>query len=286
MALLCIWVPSTQATTWGLNSLGDSVYWSQAIALVRVKSIERLEKPQDKASKFRGFADVTVQVKECLKGTLPAEIRITKLDLGDPTLNASPAEPLPDKLIGLDLLVFVTPLGEDKSAYKAGRGWVEDGVVKGMAFSGVREKPLVDMRAIITELVLVQRNCPIARHDVTNEAAALAACHTALHSQYPEVVWYGARRLLDRPIPAHFVDDLAVLAHREKSSFPVRYLLVRCLGKAKEKKAVPILIEILRRDEKDTYVQKALEELTGESYGTDLAKWRAWWNKHEEHQKK
>jgi hypothetical protein len=277
-ALLALLLLSrAQATTWGLNSLGDTVSWSVAIAVVKVKSIERVEKVARRVASHE-LADVVVEVRQSLKGTLPAEIRILKLDLGEKSLNASPFPPLPEKLVGLELLVFLTHAEGQKAAYRANnRGWIEKGVVQGMAFSGLRQKPLEDMRAIVSELAAIQKDCPGERYLVKDEAVAIAACRSAVRSKYPEVIWYGARRLLDHRVPAELVADLLPIAQREKSSHPVRYLVVRCLGKAGDKKAVPVLIEILRTDPKDTYVVDALEELSGQKHGADIARWEAWW---------
>ena len=265
------------ATSWGLNSFSDSVYWSDTIVIAKIKSVKQVEKGGVRQpDKLGGYVDVTVEILESLKGKLTGDMSVTRLALGDATLNASPYPPLPKDLVGQELFLMLRPKGNSYEAFS--RGLITDGKVVAMAFHGLREASLKDLRAAVAELLPIQAACPRDGFAVKDEKAALAACRTAILSKYPEVVWYGARRLSDRTVPKDFVDDLAALARKEKQTYPVRYLLVKCLAKTADLRAVQTLIEVLRSDHKDIYAANALKDLTGQNFGGDVVRWQSWWD--------
>lgn len=273
---------SSYATSWGLNSFADSVYWSDAIVVGSVAGVESVSKPKDaRVGEFLGRADLRVTVRERLKGSPPERILVRDVDLGDPTTMASPYVPLPGKLSDATLLLFLRS-GERQGKYTGyARFAVQQDHVRNIAFSGLHQDvfPLGDVRAMIAQLNLIQRVCPRDKHKVVSEKSAVAACRTALHSEYDQVVWYGARRLLDLEIPADFVPDLLSVLEREESYFPVGYLVIQCLAKTGDERAVPALIEWLEKSPRtanDAYVVKALKRITGEDFETS-EQWARWW---------
>lgn len=269
---------SAGATSWGLNSFGDTVYWSDVIVVAQVTEVVSTEKPIEEGfGKPLGKADLRVLVIERLKGNSPKEILVTGVDLGDPTGNASPYMPLPKNLEDVTLLLFLRGNGRYEGY---GRFAVEDAVVQNVAFADLRgHVPLSDVRAVVAQLNLIQSVCPRDKHKVVNEEAALAACRTALHSQYDPVIWYGARRLIDYDVPRSFAPDLVAALEEESSYFPVAYLLVQALGKAGDERGVPAVVGLMKKNPEtgnDTQTIEALKAMTGESFDTS-EQWLSWW---------
>jgi hypothetical protein len=235
-------------------------------------------------------ADVTVRVVEILKGNLTCEIRVIDLDLGDSSLQASPYRALPTELIGRRLLLLLTARKGEHDYRGYMRCLVEGDKVCDWAFGISRRdsRSLQDVRAMVAQLNLIQAACPNDDNMVTNQDAALAGCRTALRSQYDEVVWYGLRRLMDRDIPASFVPDLLSVLKSQEGLFPNGYLVVQCLGKTNQESAVPGLIDVLRRTPRtinDGYTVKALQAITGEEFGVNIASWENWWANHSQAEK-
>lgn len=278
-----------RATSWGLNTFSDTVAWSDAIAVAEVVKVRALQKHSEGD---RGKVDVAIRVLEQLKGSLPAEVEVDEIDPGDATSFRSPHPPLPDELTGKRLLLFLRRDDEKHSWKGYGRFLVEDSIVRDIAFGdagyfrtyGGQSFPLVHIRAMVAQLNLIQAACPIRKHDAKNPEAALAACRTALFSEYDPVVWYGARRLLDRRIPESLAPDLIALLRRQDGLFPVGYLLVQCLERTCSETGVPALIEFLRNSgDHDSYTPRALRTITGQDFGRDAHEWQRWWAARQEH---
>jgi len=268
------------ATSWGLNSFSDSVGWADAILIVQVERIVS-SREKEGLGKLVREVDVDVRVVERFKGRTPEQLRVTDIDMGDPQTFSSPYVPLPDDLVGRRLLVFLAPKGKEDHRKARERFLVEEDRVRHVMFDDIQADayPLTDVRAMVAQLDLIQTACPGNRHKRTNAQAALAACRTALHSRYDPVVWYGARRLLDLNAPADLVDDLIPILESQKPHSRVRYLLVQCLAKTGDPRAIPPLIDALRRDPQNRDVPEALKTLSGEDFGSDLDRWDRWWEK-------
>ncbi len=276
------------ATSWEAPTFSNSVNWASHIAIGKVTKVKRIDKSKDKSGlgSFKGYADLRVEVIETLKGDLPENILVTRVDLGDPETMSSPFLPLPDELKGLNLLFFLRETKE-KGSYEAYlRLAVEGEKVVNSNFIGLAgTQPLKDIRAMISELLPIQKDCPIgfwkSERTAEDDELALEACKKALRSKYDEVKWYGARRLLDRKqIPSDFIDDLTPLLEIER----YRFLAFHCFAKANDMRAVPVLIKALKQYEEQPEEQKrfvdALKRLTGQDFQGDLDRWEAWWRKY------
>jgi len=66
------------------------------------------------------------------------------------------------------------------------------------------------------------------------------------------------------------------------NSIEAKKRAIECLGTFRDVSAVEPLIGILERQEKSTlqFALLALEEITRQSWGLNVRKWRGWWNKH------
>jgi len=285
LATVVVAVEPASATSWGLNSFGDEVQWTDSIVVAKVKTVKKVVQraKAPRGGKHLGYATVTVEVLERLKGDVPDEIRVTKVDLGDPTTMVSPRLPLPANLVDQKLVLFLRgKAGPVRECFE--RALLDGETIVNLAVDDGRNLRLQDFRAMVAQLLLIQSVCPIRKQRGAKVGPALAACRTALHSQYRQVVRYGAARLWSYDIPADYVSDLAEAAEREGKRSPILRLLVMCIAKIKNQSGGPALICLLRTHpkDKDRYnhevVQKALKDLTGQDFGGDVDKWKAWWN--------
>ena len=92
---------------------------------------------------------------------------------------------------------------------------------------------------------------------------------------------YGAIKLVRDRIPlARFVPVLSELVHREFSTWPEAET-VQALERIGEPGGAPALIRMLHADSafdhQKVAIVKALESISGQSFGTDTARWDAWW---------
>jgi hypothetical protein len=256
---------------------------ADAIVVAKVKGVDRIDR-QSSDKEHLGKVTLTVEVLEILKGEVGQEIQVYDVDLGGG--QASPYPPLRDP-VGRELFLCLLnePLRPKGGDYKVfGQALVEKGTVRHACFALWGEKSLRDIRSITAELMLIQRVCPRTgeeRERWKQDATALAACQTALHSQHEDVVWYAARHLFTRKgIPESLLDELMDAVRREKKPTLAREALLRCIGKVGRLRAVPFLIEVLRSEPRDVAAAQALKELTGEEFGKDVDAWQRWWDKH------
>lgn len=285
--LTASFVSPAAATSYGLHAFADALHYCGVVVVAEVTEVIRV-RPSKHGVKgpHRGVADISVRVLEHLKGRLPVEVNVTALDLGDPTTMRSPYKPLPENLVGRRLLLFLNRRAMDRSYEARYRFLVEADNVHHITFGDLRHKrySLATIRAMVAQLNLIQAACPRNKRDVRSEKAAMAACRLALYSRYAPVAWYGARRLLDRQIPADFVPDLTPLVGRQGEVLPVTHLAVQCLAKIGDERAVPTLVEFLRRNQQNYHgacAVKALRASTHQDFGTDVHRWESWWQAHQ-----
>jgi hypothetical protein len=94
-----------------------------------------------------------------------------------------------------------------------------------------------------------------------------------------EAVRETAVLLLVRTRPKDLVTEFTLLLNREGSQRVLRHMLVG-LGGCKDLAAVPVMLDWMRLHEEKYLREKAagaLQSLTGQTFGQDLAAWDAWW---------
>jgi HEAT repeat protein len=104
---------------------------------------------------------------------------------------------------------------------------------------------------------------------------------TALTSNRPRVRQPIAETLAVLPDP-HLVGRLRKLAADPKAELAVRQTALWALGKCGRKQAAEALVEHLTSEDEDLrrVARAALADLTGQNFGADTARWKAWWARH------
>lgn len=103
----------------------------------------------------------------------------------------------------------------------------------------------------------------------------------ALASPRPAVRLAAAETLAALASPT-LVARLRALGQDSKAEMAVRQAAVTALGRTGRPEAASALIELLALDSEvlRKSVTTALSELTGQTYGPDIERWRNWWEKH------
>src|SRR5262249_47769984 len=82
---------------------------------------------------------------------------------------------------------------------------------------------------------------------------------------------------------ARVLDRLRALIEDSRRDLAVRQAAVSALGRSGRKASAGILIDQLGGDEGlRRAAAEALTDLSGQTYGTDMARWRAWWERHKD----
>jgi HEAT repeat protein len=81
---------------------------------------------------------------------------------------------------------------------------------------------------------------------------------------------------------SHVLLQLQIWAEDAKTDLVLRQAAVGALGKSGRKTAVPILLHLLKASQEELRqaAVKGLEDLSGLPYGSNSARWQAWWDSH------
>ncbi|NQT20930.1 MAG: HEAT repeat domain-containing protein, partial [Planctomycetes bacterium] len=86
------------------------------------------------------------------------------------------------------------------------------------------------------------------------------------------------------PLAAMLIDTNSSGSRFDVRHFPFREEAASALAKLGDPRVIPHLISTLRHEEEPVgkAAQQALEKLTGQNFGRDLAKWQKWWRANRE----
>jgi HEAT repeat protein len=103
----------------------------------------------------------------------------------------------------------------------------------------------------------------------------------ALTANHPRVRQAVAETLAVLPTPG-LVSRLQGVAGDDEADLAVRQTALWVLGRCGRKQAAEALVRRLAADNEDLrrVAAAALADLTGQNYGTDVARWRDWWARH------
>jgi len=104
-----------------------------------------------------------------------------------------------------------------------------------------------------------------------------------LHSPRPTVRQTAAETLALVPDP-RLMARLYPLIEDSKADPATRQAAIWILGRSGRKRVMPLLLELLE-NESDALRRAAAEslaEMTGQSYGLDVTRWQAWWERHKD----
>ncbi len=108
----------------------------------------------------------------------------------------------------------------------------------------------------------------------------LLAALTANRPRIRQVVAETLAVLADRGL----VTRLEAVAKNTKCDLRVRQTALWTLGRCGRQAAAAVLVDMLNSDNEDLrrVAAGALADLSGQNYGVDPARWRAWWNRHKD----
>jgi HEAT repeat protein len=105
----------------------------------------------------------------------------------------------------------------------------------------------------------------------------------ALAAPKPGIRQAAAATLAVLPEP-RLVERLQAITEDGKADLAVRQAAVWALGRCGRKQAAPVLLELLAGDNEALRraAADALTDLSGQSFGPDTERWRAWWDRHKD----
>jgi hypothetical protein len=125
---------------------------------------------------------------------------------------------------------------------------------------------------------------------ILKDKRAIPALRGALKDKSPYVRGIALAALGEVKAVDAFADIVAHLRDRQEQEYVCMpsapaHLAIYALGALGDKKAIPVLMTLLDvkglGNEYYTPIAQALGTLTGEKFGYDIEKWRAWWKAHQ-----